>query len=171
MKFKYDTIARLKDESRYINVEQAINPFSMKSIENSDDAEQWMRQFLITELNAQPLFFELSIKEVDGSIIEGNLIKNKSYLFSIKESSNRLSGEYKTTITCLENNEKQEVDLMFTDGEATLEYSFNTKGNYIFDLDNDFYIGQDKFIAITFEDTEVMLYSENNFRNLSFEVN
>lgn len=164
MIFKFDTISYLKDKNRNINVEQLINPFNMKKIENYEDSEKWMRQFLCNELNAQPLFFSLSIENAESN----NIVKNKEYIFNIKESSGRLSGSYKTTISCLENDDKIEVELIMADGEATIECSFNHTGTYQFDLSNDFYIGKDKFISIVDESTNVL--SKQEINTLTFNV-
>lgn len=169
MRFKYDSAAYLQDENKHINVEQLVNPFNMKNINNFEDAEKWMRQFLSFELNAQPLFFSLAIKNIENDMQAYELVKNKVYSFTITESSGRLSGEYQTTISCLDNNEKIEVTLMFADGEATIEHSFDSKGNYRFDLDNDFYIGQDKFIAIINESDKSLL--KDNTETLTFTIN
>lgn len=167
MKFYFDTKACLVDRNRYINVEQMINPFSMTPIDNFEDAEKWMRQFLSFELNAQPLFFTLSVVESEGN----KLVKNKPYTFKIQESSGRLSGLYKSTISCLNNNEKIDIELMFADGEATLDYAFYNPGNYEFDLDNDFYIGENRFIAITTESNISNLDLPENSKSLIFTVN
>lgn len=172
MKLKYNgSTVLLIDESKHIFVEQYINPFIMKKIETEEDAETWMREFLSNQLNAQPIFFTLAINDLEDDTEAVTLLNHKKYGFNLRETTGRLSGKYKTTISCLNNADKIEVDLVFADGEAILEYAFDSKGEYVFDLDNEFYIGQDKFISIVIENNnnEIELYS-NNKRNLSFEI-
>lgn len=158
MIFKYDSYGKLIDETRIINVEQNINPFTMKKILTIEDAYNWMRDFLSFELNAQPLFFNVSITDDETGEYIKELIQDKKYTFSIKESFGKLTGKYIISIKNNGTNQKINIKVSFFDGQCKFDYSFNSIGEYTILLDNDFFIGTNKYISIVNE-TNTMNFS------------
>lgn len=161
MEFKYDYSAKLIDKSRNIRIEQTINPFTMQRINSMEDADAWMRTFLYMQLNALPLFFNIKIINKMTNEVVTNLNENTNYVFVISETFGKLTGKYNITITDLKKDEPIELTIQFIDGEARFEYSFNSKGKYVINLDNDFLIGKDKYVSIV-TDIEAISFTVNN---------
>lgn len=145
MKFKYDGIATLTEDTMHVNVVQKTNPFLDKSIDSLEDANVWVRQYLSNNFNAQPIFFELEIYE-NENIVESDLLVNKDYKLKLVESTGRLVGKYNMLLTS--NNRSSLITFSFIDGEAETIIDFNETGVYELDINCEFLIGQERFFAL-----------------------
>ena len=152
-----NNIARLYDNNS-VNVLQMFNPFNKKEMRNKEDALTWARQYFAIIFDCMPMFFDM---HVDASEIK----TNTKYSFEIHESTTALNGIYDITVKTPYKDEV--ITVNFIEGIAEFEYTFLHAGQYVFLLNNEFYVEGQKFLALI-EDSD-----ENNERaamNNNFQV-
>lgn len=166
IKFYFDSQAYLMDSSRHIRTHQKINPYNNTDITSFDEALTWARMYLNNELSARPIYFDLEIKKNDEDV--NILNKEVEYTMILKESTGTITGEYEILITSETGSIKKKI--IFIDGEAEFETHLEMEGIYEIELNEDFYIGSQKCIALIVTDNNVSYSTGKQEHKLIFEV-
>lgn len=156
MNFVYDGYTARLFDNKYVNIVQDNNPYINTVISNKPEAEIWLRQCLSHIYDAMPLY--MKILSNDDKFITG-----ETYRLFIKESTGNLTGSYSIIFNGKSN--KIEHEAIFVDGEAIIEIKFKNSDVYEIDLDNEFFIGNQKYIYIIDNSNDSIEAIENNGDN------
>ena len=156
MNFVYDGYTARLFDNKYVNIVQDNNPYINAVISNKSEAESWLRQCLSYIYDAMPLY--MKILSNDDKFITG-----ETYRLLIKESTGNLTGSY--SIVFNGKNNKIEHEAIFVDGEAIIEIKFKNSDVYEIDLDNEFFLGDQKYIYILDNSNDSIKAIENNEDN------
>lgn len=139
MKIKYENGSVSMYDNKHVNVYQTMNPHhNNASIDNEDKAIRWAKEHLMIMFEARPIYFNI---ECDGEVTVGEECEIK-----ITESTSKLTGEYH--IAFKEGDNTIKLPVVFADGEATVKTTFYKEGVYHIDLDQEYMIGQDKYMML-----------------------